>query len=226
MTNGEQEVKNIMTRRRQVRSQIKNLKPSERPNPFKPAKSYYHDYVAMDANLISQIKCRNCISKGSPFTHLNDEQRSKVSANWQFSKRVDSNIQDMEKHCAHRTITDGYLKVTDSRFDTNLGSTFLAGEITHSSPLQQRLLMRNSIASKAKSFNGGGARASISSKFSTSMRGGRDSTNYSPSPDLNRSQFDNLMIGMKRPLVANLANVPTVKIASYSKRNPETLFYP
>ena len=42
----------------------------------------------------------------------------------------------MSKHCPHRTITDGYAKVTDSRFETNLGSTFLAGEITDSSPIQ------------------------------------------------------------------------------------------
>lgn len=34
------------------------------------------------------------------------------------------------------------------------------------------------------------------------------------------------MVGQKRPLVANLANVPAVKIANYSKRNPSTLFYP
>ena len=33
-------------------------------------------------------------------------------------------------------------------------------------------------------------------------------------------------MGVKRPMVANLANVPTVKIANYSKRNPDTLFYP
>ena len=33
-------------------------------------------------------------------------------------------------------------------------------------------------------------------------------------------------MGVKRPLVANLANVPTVKIGQYSKRDPDKLFYP
>ena len=43
--------------------------------------------------------------------------------------------------------------------------------------------------------------------------------------DSNYAAYSN-MIGHKRPLVANLANVPTVKIANYSRRNPNTLFYP
>ena len=74
------------------------------------------------------------------------------------------------------------------------------------------------------------ARTSISSKFSQSLRGGGGvCTPHSPTPDLTSTHTKSKvgsMKGMKRPLVANLANVPTVKIASYSKRNPDTLFYP
>ena len=33
-------------------------------------------------------------------------------------------------------------------------------------------------------------------------------------------------MGRKRPIAANQANVPTVKIGSYSKRDPKCLFYP
>lgn len=35
----------------------------------------------------------------------------------------------------------------------------------------------------------------------------------------------NALEGAKRPLVPGLANVATVKIANYSKRNPDTLFH-
>ena len=105
-----------------------------RPDPFKPAKSWYQDRSAAEPLRVGAGQCRNCIRKGSPFTQFTDYELQKVSANWQFSGRVDSHIQDMSRHCAHRTITDGYLKVTDARFETNPGSTFLAGEITHSSP--------------------------------------------------------------------------------------------
>ena len=184
----------------------------------------------MDPHQLAKVKCRNCITKGSPFTHLTDEQRNKVASNWQFTKRVDSHIQDMGKHCPHKTITEqGYWKVTDSRFETNLGSTFMGGEITQTSPTQQRLSlsMRHTSIHSAKANSTqkafGAARTSISSKFSTSMRAARE-TNYSPNVS-SKSEYDNL-IGVKRPLVANLANVPTVKIDRYSKRNPDTLFYP
>ena len=91
--------------------------------------------------------------------------------------------------------------------------------------------MKQSSGGKARSFTDK-ARASISSKFSQSLRGGTGvggGTPHSPTPDLastNTKSNVGSMIGMKRPLVANLANVPTVKIASYSKRNPDTLFYP
>ena len=39
------------------------------------------------------------------------------------------------------------------------------------------------------------------------------------------NSFREEFVGSKRPLVANLPNVPTVKIGSYSKRNPDKLFY-
>ena len=69
--------------------------------------------------------------------------------------------------------------------------------------------MRNARTTHAKSFTG---RTSLTSKFSAAPT----------IPDEDGAD----LVGTKRPLVANLANVPTVKIASYSKRNPETLFYP
>ena len=73
-----------MARRRQVRSQIKNLQVSERPDPFKPPKAWYQEQQVIDAEKLASIKCGSCISKGNPFTNKTEEQRSKISANWQF----------------------------------------------------------------------------------------------------------------------------------------------
>ena len=122
----------------------------------------------------------------------------------------------MSRHKPHAAITDGYPKVTDSRFETNLGSTFLGGEIMETSPVATRIRLR--VNSQTKSYSG--------------IRGGQRSFNfknsYSGPNTLQTSTAESTfreLIGAKRPLVANLANVPTVKIGQYSKRNPATLFY-
>ena len=75
--------------------------------------------------------------------------------------------------------------------------------------------MRNT---RAKSFQG---RSTLSSKFNLS---GTNHNDYSHTHYQN-AETETALLGHKRPLVANLANVPTVKIASYSKRRPETLFW-
>ena len=71
-----------MARRRQVRSQIKNLQVSERPDPFKPPKPWFQEQLPMDPERLSQIKCGPCIAKGNPFSNMTEEKRAKVSANW------------------------------------------------------------------------------------------------------------------------------------------------
>ena len=66
----------------------------------------------------------------------------KTSANWKYNTRVSSHIQDMSLHRPHQPITAGYPKVTDSRFETNMGSTFLGGEIMETSPVVANLRSR------------------------------------------------------------------------------------
>ena len=81
-----------MSEKRKMRTKIKNLQPAERPDPFKPAKSYYNDHLVTDQDKIAANSCADCVLKGRPFSHLTDWERQKISANWKFSNRVDSHI--------------------------------------------------------------------------------------------------------------------------------------
>ncbi len=127
-------VKDIMKRKRQLRSKQDNLKPSLRPDPFQPAKSWYQDRSAHESiPADSKHTCANCIRKGSPFSAFNDWEKQKISANWQFSARVNSHSMGFGGYCPHKTITEGYFNVTDSRFESNPGSTFCGGEVMDTS---------------------------------------------------------------------------------------------
>ena len=216
-----------MKRKRQVRSQIRNCQPSERPDPFKPPKSWYFERGNVGNIKYHYDHSRKCTSRGSPFTDMSDWQHQKLAANWQYNQRVDSHVQDLSRHCPHKTITDGFIKLTDSRFDTNYGSTFLAGEITETSPERARLRMRNTMQGKSKSFSFSGRVSLDNSVQHVTNPVSSRMNEYSNMSKQNQSKFsESLPLGVKRPLVANLANVPTVKIGQYSKRDPDKLFYP
>ena len=76
-----------MRKRREISKEIKKLEPSKRPTPFEPAKIWYNDRTAAEV-----VLTRGSIRKSSPFPDFNDWEQQKVSANWQFSRRVDSHI--------------------------------------------------------------------------------------------------------------------------------------
>ena len=115
----------------------------------------------------------------------------------------------------------GRIDLTDSRFETNPASTFLAGEIMPSASLATKMLLR-SHGPKSKSIN---FRTTSISTAKSQTRGNFAVTSRTTHHDGFVSTSYNELIGTKRPLVADLANVPTVKIGQYSKRNPDTLFY-
>ena len=81
-----------------------------------------------------------------------------MSANWQFQKRVDSHIVDISKNGEKKSFIEGHFRATDSRFETNPGSSFLGGEIMETSPLSTRLRMRanlhgtGGVSPKSRSF--------------------------------------------------------------------------
>ena len=217
------EVQEVMKQKRQLRHSKDNIKPSERPDPFKPPKTCYVERTNLSSLPISDHNCRNCIRKGSPFSAFNDWELQKISANWQFSSRVNSHNMSFSGYAPHKTIIEGYYKVTDSRFETNPGSSFCGGEVMDSSATSQRLMLT---AQGTGGFGSGYGTRKINSRTksfnvqSSTLSGQMSRSFY----DTSRTQANELL-GTKRPLVANQANVPTVKIASFSKRNPDTLFH-
>lgn len=130
----------MMKKKRETRKQFKDLKPSERPDPFKPPESYYIDRksYAPDGN-----HCRQC------WTHVNkhpvpaaeDHDLLRKWADWKYPmrddmvdrpfkrKKNDELPQTFTFSCPRRTILDGFPNPTDSRFETAPASSFLAGEV-------------------------------------------------------------------------------------------------
>ena len=56
-----------MRKKRMLSHQMKKLEPSERPDPFKPAKSWYNDRISEAIIEKGSDNCRPCMRKGNPF---------------------------------------------------------------------------------------------------------------------------------------------------------------
>mmetsp|Transcript_9523 Transcript_9523/g.12982 ORF Transcript_9523/g.12982 Transcript_9523/m.12982 type:complete len:133 (+) Transcript_9523:1151-1549(+) len=121
-------------------------------------------------------------------------------------KKNDEMISTFTFSCPRRTILDGFPNPTDSRFETAPATSFLAGEVYEQQSTYNDRLRLTGMTSTA-----GG-------KFFSS-RSSVNSTKVSKLSPMCQTPVD------KRPIKANLANVPTVKIANYSKRDPSKLFY-
>ena len=115
-------------------------------------------------------------------------------------KKNEELISTFTFQCPRRTILDGFPNPTDARFETAPCSSFLAGEVHE---------QESSYNNKLRSTMGG-----TTGKFFTS-RSSVGSTKVSRFQSMIQTPVE------KRPIVANLANVPSVKIANYSKRNPD-----
>lgn len=78
----------MMKKQRIVRSQIKNLRPSERPDPFKPAESYYHDRTSY---VPEGDHCRVCWDNPHrrPVPAAQDHDLLKRWADWKYPSRDD-----------------------------------------------------------------------------------------------------------------------------------------
>lgn len=110
--------------------------------------------------------------------------------------------------CPRKTITDDFPNPTDSRFDAVPASSFLAGDhYEQHSQYNDRLRMTGMSSTQGPS------------KFFTSRSSVQSTMNKSKLSPMYQTFSD------RRPIVANLANVPSVKIANYSKRDPEKLFW-
>ena len=206
-----------MKNKRGERKQNMDLKLAERPDPFKAPKSYYQDRTSYvpDGN-----HCGQCWKHANrhPVPAAADHDLLKKWADWKYPSRDDMCNRPFKRKknddlnstftfsCPRRTILDnGHPDPTESRFDTAPCSSFLAGEVHE---------QQSSYNNRLRSTMGGTA--------------GKFFTTRSSFGNTKVSRFNSSMLMTpveKRPNVANLANVPSVKIANYSKRNSDKLFH-
>ena len=79
-----------------MQTKLWNLKEAERPNPFAPVTPYYNEGLQPAASL-AKSSCEDCAKKVKKVLQNSEEEMLKMSANWKFPSRLDSQVPTFEK---------------------------------------------------------------------------------------------------------------------------------